>query len=141
MNKKEIINIYPVPDENNNRNVINLSRERYPNNFKIELVAKKFGIKDCNMIAYPGTIEEKYVEGWGYSYYIITVNELAISTYMACSENFHVKKEYIDVIFNNGKNLLPYNDKLPIVVYAPKNVDIYYKIWKTNNILRYPVVL
>ncbi|EME1734887.1 ecotin, partial [Cronobacter sakazakii] len=46
------------------------------------------------------------------------------------------KKEKKFVTANLGENgMLNYNSKLPVVVYAPENIDVKYRLWKADETL------
>lgn len=47
---------------------------------------------------------------------------------MACSNTKKVKANL--PVHLGDKSLLRYNSKLPLVIYAPKDVDVSYRIWQ-----------
>ena len=50
---------------------------------------------------------------------------------MPWGKSNHATGEYI----LGDETFLRYNSKLPIVVYAPKDVELYYVIWHQNDII------
>lgn len=99
---------------------------------QVEIVVGKNTMVDCNSAWYSGVLEEKSVQGWGYTYY--EVNNVAgpMSTRMGCSESSD-KEAFIQVIGDNY--LVRYNSKLPVVVYVPNDFEVQYKVWTTNSSL------
>lgn len=122
----EAIAPYPKADAGFTRQVIYLPKQADDDRFKIEILAGKVLPVDCNSQRLIGSLEEKTLEGWGYSYYRIEKVTGPISTLMACPD---AKRTEAFVPVTGDGFLLRYNSKLPIVVYAPKDVEIRYRIW------------
>ncbi|WP_158264527.1 ecotin family protein [Photobacterium rosenbergii] len=90
---------------------------------RVQLVANSVMKVDCNIKALPMDIERRSLEGWGYSYYVLEKQTNYASTMMAC------EKEAADTELQFHSDLLRYNSKLPLVVYAQEDVDVDYKVW------------
>lgn len=118
---------FPKPKDGYERHVIHLPVGNHENSLKIELLPGKVEESDCNLKLYNGKLEEKILEGWGYSYYIL--NDLAqspASTLMACKDESPSLK-FIPV--NSPGSLLQYNSQLPVVVYLPKGLELRWRTW------------
>ncbi|ELY3458401.1 serine protease inhibitor ecotin [Cronobacter sakazakii] len=134
-------NIAPFPKAEKGmvRQVINLPERQDEASYKVELVIGQTLDVDCNKHQLAGKFERKTLEGWGYDYYTFESAKNAdgsvmyTSTMMACPDG---KKEKKFVTANLGENgMLNYNSKLPVVVYAPENIDVKYRLWKADETL------
>ncbi|EIZ8955076.1 serine protease inhibitor ecotin [Cronobacter sakazakii] len=134
-------NIAPFPKAEKGmvRQVIDLPERQDEASYKVELVIGQTLDVDCNKHQLAGKFERKTLEGWGYDYYTFESAKNAdgsvmyTSTIMACPDG---KKEKKFVTANLGENgMLNYNSKLPVVVYAPENIDVKYRLWKADETL------
>lgn len=119
---------YPAVNKESNRNVIWLKNQTDESQYKVEIVATKSGLKDCNNVSYNASFNEETLEGWGYNYYRVESIQGPVSTQMACNNKQKVKANL--PVHLGEKNVLRYNSKLPLVIYAPKDIDISYRIWQ-----------
>lgn len=122
----EALKPYPAASAGYNRHVIELPAQANEAEHKVELIAGKTLEVDCNPQRLSGQWQEKTAEGWGYNYYELSKVGPAMSTLMACPDNSR-KPAFVPV---GGEPLLVrYNSKLPLVVYAPADVEVRYRIW------------
>lgn len=94
--------------------------------FQVELIPGKVMLTDgVNLMRHGTAITPRPLVGWGYTYYEVTGQDVAMSTMMAAPEGAQATEQFVA-----GTSLLiRYNSRLPIVVYAPKGFDVRYRIW------------
>lgn len=124
---------FPAASEGQARHVIWLAEQPHEELLKVEIVPGKLMMTDCNTRGLMSDFTKKDLSGWGYSYYQLDNVAGPIATMMACPDN--TKKEaFVQV---QGDNFtLGYNSKLPVVVYAPKGVEVRYRIWSASEQLQ-----
>ncbi|MFK8397077.1 serine protease inhibitor ecotin [Pseudomonas sp. BGr12] len=128
--KLEDVAPYPKAEDGFVRQVIHLPKEAQEENFKVEILAGKTLTVDCNRQRLGGTLEEKTLEGWGYSYYRLDKVSGPASTLMACPDG-KTRQDFVPVVGDGF--VLRYNSKLPIVIYAPKDVEVRYRLWSASE--------
>ena len=65
-------------------------------------------------------------EGWGYDYYVLPSLGNAVSTLMGCPPG----SERQAFVTTQEQPLIRYNSRLPLVVYAPSDVEVRYRLWR-----------
>ncbi len=100
---------------------------------RIELVIGRKMVTDCNHFRLSGTLNEETVTGWGYSYYRVEVQPGALSTRMACPAGD--KQTTLVTLPAAAQQLIRYNSKLPLVVYAPEGIEVSYRVWQAGDTL------
>lgn len=125
---KEVNQIAPYPEAKPGfkRSVIHLPKLANEANSKVELIIGKELTTDCNARTLSGKIKQQTLEGWGYDYYVVESNNTTISTLMACPSGTEKPKF---VALNSDLGLINYNSRLPIVVYAPSDMQVKYRVW------------
>ncbi|MCU0070393.1 serine protease inhibitor ecotin [Pseudomonas koreensis] len=122
---------YPKAEAGFTRQVIHLPQQAQEENFKVEILAGKTLEVDCNRQRLGGTLEEKNLEGWGYPFYRLEKVSGPMSTLMACPPGIQKKRAFVPVIGDGFT--VRYNSKLPIVVYAPQDVEVRFRIWSASD--------
>lgn len=123
----KLLGDFPKTIDGYDRYVIYPKKTKSEDNLKIEIMPGKVMEVDCNIQRLMGTIQEKDVQGFGYTYYVFESNGQATSTLMFCPDP---KKEK----FVTGETkLIDYNSKLPVVVFVPKGMELKYKVWKAEK--------
>ena len=98
--------------------------------FKVELIPGKKMLTDgVNLIRLGTQIIPQPLKGWGYTYYEVTGNDMAMSTMMAVPDNAAQVEKFV----KGRPIIIQYNSRLPIVIYAAKGYEIQYRIWKAGT--------
>lgn len=129
-NKQDIaktLEPFPQAAEGMVRHVIELKKQSDESKFTVEIIPGKTMSVDCNHHRLMGKIEEKDVQGWGYTYYEFKSDGRTTSTMMACN------KPNEDKFVTGETKIVRYNSKLPIVVYVPQGYEVKYRIWKADK--------
>ncbi|MBT0659356.1 serine protease inhibitor ecotin [Providencia rettgeri] len=121
---------YPKAESGMTRHVIELTKQKNENDFMVELVIEKTIKAVCNRQWFMGDLDRKTLEGWGYDYYKLDEVKGPASTMMGCSEP--AKDRFVTTQLGDDA-FVRYNSKLPIVVYAPKDMQVKYRIWSTDD--------
>jgi ecotin len=122
----EALKPYPAAADGYARHVIELPAQANEAEHKVELIAGKTLEVDCNQQRLGGQWQEKTVEGWGYNYYQLGQVGPAVSTLMACPDG---SRQQAFVQVGGEPMLVRYNSKLPLVIYAPADVEVRYRVW------------
>lgn len=126
---------FPVAKEGMERFVIVLSQKERgkEDSFKVEIIVGKEMFADgVNLVRLGNTIEPRSLNGWGYTYYEVTGSSEILSTMMASPEGVPMVKKFVTA----SPLQVPYNSRLPIVVYVPTGHEVQYRIWKASEIIR-----
>lgn len=123
---------FPAADHGMERFVVVLPEKTRAEevDFKVELIPGKTLLTDgVNQVRHGSTIEARPLAGWGYTFYEVTGQDITMSTMMAAPEG----SEKIEKFISGTPLLIPYNSRLPIVVYAPEGYEIKFRIWTAGN--------
>ncbi|WP_295939055.1 ecotin family protein [uncultured Alistipes sp.] len=132
--REAILAPFPAAKEGMVRHVIYVDKKSDESLFKVEIIPGKVMSVDNNRHILSGKIEEKNVEGWGYTYYEFTTNGQVASTLMASIG------PKVDKFVSSRPIMVSYNSKMPVVVYAPEGYDIQHRIWKAGKSKTSPVM-
>ncbi|KUF43949.1 proteinase inhibitor [Myroides marinus] len=123
------VSIFPAPEKGYKQVVIDVPHSTKDDSKKIEFtVGKMMEVDGCNHFSLLGTLEQKDLQGWGYSYYVFNTKGDVVSTMMACPDA-HKKHSFV----SGQPELARYNGKLPIVVYVPEEYEVRFKIYTTDG--------
>lgn len=118
---------YPEAEADQQRFVINLPSERSrleQNNLQVQvIVGRHVEGDDGHRYVYSGDIQEREIQGWGYNYWVASLED-PIAT--RSNPSAKPKDGFIPL---HDSPVIRYNSKLPIVVYAPHDAEVRYKIW------------
>ncbi|KEG10546.1 ecotin [Trypanosoma grayi] len=119
---------YPAPTADQKRLVIFLDERgaEEKREFKLQLIPGRVETVDAtNRHFIAGDVKEETINGWGYTYYVVHMGELA-GTLMTSMPGDTPKPRFVAMV---NKPLIPYNSKLPVVVYVPKDAELHYRVW------------
>lgn len=123
------ISMFPKPVGDKVQKVIQLNPLENEEDYMVEvMIGKKIMTDGCNNYFLLGQIEEKNLDGWGYNYYNFESDGNVASTLMGC---LNIKGEE-KVVYAETKKVR-YNSRLPIVIYAPNDVEVNYRVWKADS--------
>lgn len=98
--------------------------------FKVELIAGREMLTDgVNQMRLGSRLQPRNLAGWGYTYYEVLEASEALSTRMAPPPDSTPSKAFVQA----PSLLIRYNSRLPVVVYAPVEYQIRYRIWRTEE--------
>ena len=120
------LSAYPAATADQNRHVIRLPGRPNEDDLKVELIVGKTQMVDCNNHRLGGSINARTAEGWGYDYFVVSDLGQGMSTLMSCPDN---SRREAFVRGGGEPSLIRYNSRLPVVVYAPKDVEVRYRLW------------
>lgn len=132
---------YPQPAAGEKRWVIQLpgvlpptSDERISSNpadWRVELIVGKTMTVDCNGPRLNGRIRSETLKGWGYKLFRVSQVSPGPTTRMACPPERGPRQAFVAI--GSRPYVVPYNASLPIVVYAPKDVQVRWRLWKAER--------
>lgn len=113
------------------RHVIRLAEHPEPDDLRVEIIAGREIDADCNVRQFGATLSEDSVPGWGYPYYRISPLSGPLSTRMACPPGEVAQRRFVPAQLGPAA-MLRYNPRVPIVIYAPAEVGVKYRIWQAG---------
>lgn len=119
---------YPAAEDGMTRHVLQLEKLDDENDAKIEIIVGKTVKTDgVNRHFFGGKLEQKTVEGWGYSYHILPKLGPMAGTLIGVPGG----GEKVDTFVKVGGEpyIVRYNSKLPVVVYVPEGCEVRHRIW------------
>ncbi|MGH7028650.1 serine protease inhibitor ecotin [Brevundimonas sp.] len=120
---------FPAASAGQTRHVIRLPAQADEDALKIEVIVGKTMKVDCNRHIFGGRLQERTAEGWGYNYYVLDSLGQAASTMMVCPPG----SEHDAFVRSRAQDLIRYNSRLPLVVYAPADVEVRYRVWRAGE--------
>jgi ecotin len=94
----------------------------------VELIVGREVLVDCNRHFFSGRIASETLPGRGSKVYRVSKVGPMASTRMACPPGEPKRQAFVPM---GGKPfVLPYNVSQPIVVYAPQDLEVRWRLWK-----------
>ena len=122
---------FPPAGEGMIRYVLQLPKQDDEPACKVQLIVGKTVLVDeKNTYFFGGKIEEETIQGWGFSRYTVSKLGPMAGTLMAIDPNAPKVNRFITL--GGEPYLIRYNSRVPIVVYAPQEVEVRYRIWRAE---------
>jgi ecotin len=132
---------YPAPAAGQNRWVIQLPGVLPPNpdpalspnpaDWRVELIVGREVEVDCNRAFFSGRIRSETIPAAGTKVYRVSNVSPIGTTRMACPPGTPRRKVFLPM---GGKPfVVPYNVSRPIVVYAPQELEVRWRLWKASR--------
>jgi ecotin len=122
---------FPPADEGMTRHVISLPKQQDESAFKVELIIGKTAKTDStNSYFFGGTVETETIPGWGFDRYILRKLGPMAGTRIAADTDAPQVERFISI--GGEARLLPYNSRLPLVVYVPAGVEVRHRVWRAE---------
>ncbi|OUS34158.1 proteinase inhibitor I4 serpin [Oleispira antarctica] len=123
---------FPPAEEGQVRYVIPLAEKTDEAAFKVELViGKTIKVDSENRYFFAGQIQTQNIPGWGFTRYVLDDLGPVAGTLMAVSDQAEKVERFIPLL--GEPYLVRYNSRLPIVVYAPEDAEVHYRIWSAGD--------
>lgn len=96
--------------------------------WRVEVIVGREVLVDCNRHFFSGRIASETLPGTGTKVYRVGKVGPMASTRMACPPGEPKRRAFVPM---GGKPfVLPYNVSQPIVVYAPQDLEVRWRLWK-----------
>lgn len=127
----EDLKAFPPADEGMLRHVLQLPVKEDESLYQVELIAgQTVKLDKENRYFFAGKFEQETIGGWGYPRYLIKELGPMAGTRMAINPDAPKVDRFVSL--GGEPYLIGYNSRLPIVVYAPKDVEVRYRIWRAD---------
>ncbi|MFO7628135.1 MAG: ecotin family protein [Prochlorococcaceae cyanobacterium] len=103
-----------------------------PADWRVELIVGRELQLDCNLHRLGGRIEAESLKGWGITIYRVKDAGPIRSTRKACPPDQAKRQGF--VVLGAKPYVVPYNASLPIVIYAPKDLQVRWRLWKAERL-------
>ncbi len=110
------------------RRVIMLQPQPNEDALKVGIIIGTTMMVDCNHHVFGSRMAKRTVQGWGYEYFVVTTVNAPASTLMACPPNSQSRR----FVRSADEPFLRYNSRLPIVIFAPADVEVRYRVWRAG---------
>jgi ecotin len=120
-----VLKPFPQAGPGEVRHVFEVPVEADESLLQVELIGGQIREIDCNQHWLAGEFETVGLDGWGYDFYRFVSDGAMTSTKMGCGNQPLEAK-----LVTATPLTLPYNSRMPIVVYAPEGYAIHYRIYR-----------
>jgi len=100
--------------------------------FRVEIVVGRTIETDgVNRYRFGGTLEERDIPGWGFSYYD-AVGTFDVPAATRIAADGRRERQFVA----GPRMLVPYNSRLPLVVMVPEGCEVRWRLWRADHELR-----
>lgn len=125
---QETSKMFPAPKEGQVQHILTLDSLDNEADYMLEIQIGQTKMVDCNKHGLTGELKQLSIKGWGYNYYQVdSINE-GPSTMMACFDKA-LTEQFLPI---QGSLKIPYDSRLPKVIYLPENSQVRYRVWKVD---------
>jgi ecotin len=135
------LSAYPAPSAGEVRWVIQLpgvlrpssdpALSANPADWRVELIVGRELQVDCNGPRLRGRLRSERLPGSGTPIYRVSGGEPGPTTRMACPPERGPRRAFVPLA--GPPTVVPYNASLPIVVYAPRSLEVRWRLWKAES--------
>lgn len=132
MSAADKLNAYPPAEEGRKREVFHLPKQTDEAARKVEIIVGKTVNLDAeNQYAFGGRIEYSTIQGWGFPRYDVKEFGEMRGTRMLPDPKAPKIDRFITLA--GEPYLIRYNSRLPVVVYAPDDVEVKLRLWRAEE--------
>jgi ecotin len=121
------ISMFPKPAAKMTRHVISLPPIESEASTKVEFRVGKVQQVDCNRHFRGSNLTQMSLTGWGYDYWT------ARDTRVAATRKGCMGQPKRDAFVGGDPVTVPYNSRLPVIVYAPAGFEVRYRLWSVSG--------
>lgn len=122
---------YPAAKQGYRRVVIHLEAKTNEDDWRVEVVVGRMMETDgVNRVGLVGRIEEKTVQGWGYTYLEAPESKGTFSTKIGVPPGQPMVRNFVTF---PPFGPFRYNSRLPVVVYLPEGHEARYRVWQADK--------
>jgi ecotin len=102
-----------------------------PSDWRVELLIGRELEIDCNEHRFGGRLRRETLQGWGYDIYRVSDVGPMVSTRRACPPGEGVRRAFVPM--GSKPFVVPWNASLPIVIYAPRDLEVRWRVWRAER--------
>ncbi len=127
---------FPPAEKGMDRYVIRLQKQKDETGYKVEIIIGLTVRTDAiNHYFFGGTLETESIPGWGYNRYVLLKLGPMAGTLMAVDPSAPKVDRFVSL---GSETILPYNSRLPLVIYVPAEAEVRYRLWRRERALLWP---
>lgn len=128
---------FPPAEPGMVRHVLQLPAQGDESAFRVEIIVGRTLLLDAgNRYFFGGRLEQEIIQGWGFPRHRLARLGPLAGTLMAVDPKAPKVARFVTL--GGEPYLIPYNSRLPVVVYVPEGVEVRYRIW-SGGVLTLPM--